>query len=141
MSKSEDIITAPINIKKIKEPVQKVGKDHIKYIVLLKLLNAIFVNIGRNPIDDITQFVSISRDDIIKDVNKISLENMESELFPLYDKVKCGYYRKNAEGLVLNVIRGMVKQIGYTTNFVKKDVYVTLDGKSYRKTCTFYKIQ
>lgn len=124
----------------VKDPVQKVGKEHIKYVVLLKLLNAILVNIGKEVIDDITKFVDISRDDIIKDINKISLKNMKGELFPLYDKKKSGYYKQDAQGLVLNVIRGLVKQIGYKTKFVKKDMYVVHGDTNYRKTCTLYSI-
>jgi hypothetical protein len=136
-----DIKTIDKKLQKIDNyDVQKVGKDHNKYIVLLKLLNTILVNIGRDIIDDITNFVNVNRDDIIQDANKISLENMENEIFPLYNKEKCRYYKKNAQGLTLNVLKGMVKEIGYKTNFIKKDIYVTVNGKKYRKTQSLYSI-
>ena len=63
--KSNDIKTI------VEEPKKTVGKDHVKYIVLLKLLNAILINIGRDVIGDITEFVDVDREDIIKEENKI----------------------------------------------------------------------
>lgn len=138
MSTLEDInTTTKKNVKQIKEPIQKVGKDHIKYIVLLKLLNTILANIGRDPIDDITKFVDVDRADIIKQ-DKV-LEDMEAELFPLYSKRDCGYTRKT-KNLVLNVLRGMMKETGYTLEYVRKDIPIIINGESYRKGHLLYKI-
>jgi hypothetical protein len=123
-----------------KKVIQKADMNDKKYIVLLKLLNAILANIGKDPITEITQFVDISRIDIVKKENVETLKAMEDELFPLYNKVKCGYYRQT-DGLVHNCLRGMIKQIGYEFSFKKKDVYITVEGKNFRKTDNIYTIK
>ena len=81
-------------------------KDSNKYKIALQLINKILVNIGKEEIDDLTKFVNIDRDDIIKEVNKTSLEEMDKEIFVLFNKKKCGYYRKT-NTLVLNSLRGI----------------------------------
>ncbi len=133
----DDVITEKKNI--AKKVVRKVEKNNFKYIVLLKFLNAILANIGKNHITEITQFININRIDIIKQTNVVSLNAMESELFPLFNKKTCGYYRKT-DGLVHNCLRGMIKEIGYTFSFKKKDVYVIVDGTNFRKTENVYSI-
>ena len=122
----------------IKEPVQKVGKDNEKYIALLKLLNAL--NVGRAPIEDITEFVNVDRNDILKDENKDVLKNMENDIFPPYDKKKCGYYKKNADSFTLNVLRAMVKETGHKLFFKQKEVYEVINGRNYRTSVILYSI-
>ena len=83
-------------------------KNSDKYKVSLKLVNKILVNIGKEEIDELTKFVDIDREDIIKDVNMTTLTEMEGEVFQYFDKMKCGYYRKTGS-IVLNRLRGMMK--------------------------------
>ncbi|QKF94781.1 hypothetical protein QKU48_gp1323 [Fadolivirus algeromassiliense] len=120
--------------------VPKAAPDSNKYKIALKLVNLILVNIGKEEVDDLTKFKDIDREDIIKDVNKKSLQDMESELFPLFNKKKVGYYRKT-DGLVLNCLRGMMKDIGFEMHKVQKGKMVIFDGKSYEKTCMIYCIR
>lgn len=128
------------NVQKVVNIIVKVSCDNEKYKVILRLINKILINIGKTEIDDLTKFVDIDREDIIKDVNKEALIGMESELFPLFNKKKVGYYRKT-DALVLNCLRGMVKDIGYELFNVHKDITTTFDGKNYRKTHVIYSIK
>jgi len=127
-------------IKKPKIQYNKVSKDSNKYKVLLKFINKILVNINKPEIDDLTKFVNIDREDIIKDINKDSLVAMEDELFPLFDKKKSGYYRKT-NSLVLNCLRGMVKDTGLELKKISKDITTTINGQNYRKTHMIYFIK
>lgn len=119
---------------------EKITKDSDKYKILLKLLNKILKNIGKNEINDITKFINIDRDDIIKDVNKKALDDMQKELFKLYNKKNCGYYNKSS-GIVLNCVRGMIKEAGYEFEYEKKEEYKMIDGVKYRKTLLLYTIK
>ena len=119
--------------------MEKVSKDSDKYKVLLKLINKILSNIGKDEIDDLTDFKDIDREDIIKDVNKTSLEDMEKELFAHFDKKKCGYYRKT-DSIVLNCLRGMIKEINYSMTKKQKDKSEFIGDKSFRRTHIFYTI-
>lgn len=118
----------------------KVDKNSEKYIVALKFVNKILVNIGKEEIDDLIKFQDIDRDEIIKDVNKKTLQEMENEIFKYYDKNKCNYYRKT-NSLVLNCLRGMIKQLGLSMTNVKKDITIIHDGLKYRKTHMMYTIK
>ncbi|ARF11542.1 hypothetical protein Klosneuvirus_1_399 [Klosneuvirus KNV1] len=119
---------------------QKISKDDDKYKLALKFVNVILKNIGKEEIDDLIKFKDIDREDIIKDVNKTSLDEMAKELFNHFDKKKCGYYRKT-EAIVLNCMRGMMKEVGYEMTYEQRDINGKIDGKTFRKTCMFYSIK
>lgn len=121
---------------------QKVGKDDDKYKLALKFVNVILKNIGRDEVNDLTEFKNVDREDIIKDVNKVSLDAMANELFDKFNKKKCGYYRKT-DAIVLNCLRGMMKEIGYELTFHQKDRWEKnekVNGKSYKISHSFYSI-
>ena len=117
-----------------------IDKTSDKYRVLLKLVNKILKNIEKEEINDLTEFINIDRDDIIKDVNIKALKSMSKELFKHYDKYKCGYYRKSV-GYVLNCLRGMLKELGFQLTYTRKELGEYVDGKSLRRTHTFYTIK
>jgi hypothetical protein len=97
----------------IKESTQKkeIDKTTPKYKIVLVLINKILQNIGKNQIDDLIQFQNINRLDIIKNCNLITLNEMEKEIFQIFEKKKCGYYRKT-DSIVLNCLRSMIKELG-----------------------------
>lgn len=133
--------TEPINDTDIQPIVSlKADRNSEKYKVALKLVNLILVNIGNTEIKDLTEFVNVDREDIIKDINKQSLIGMEGELFPLFNKKDSGYYRKTG-GFVLNCLRGLMKEIGYKLIKKQKGVMEQIDGKSYERTHMIYSIQ
>lgn len=119
---------------------EKIQKDSEKYKIILKLLNKILKNNGKDEITDITKFADIDRDDIIKDVNRQALKEMEDDIYKLYDKKKCGYYNKS-KGTVLNCLRGMMRDSGFEFNYENKEVYKNIDGKRFRKTLFLYSIK
>jgi hypothetical protein len=124
----------------VKKEVKKLEKDHIKYVVLLKLLNKILVNIGNTEIDDVTFFVNVDREQIIKASNIPILNSMEDELFPLFNRRDCGFDR-DTHNIVLVVLRGMMKETGYKLNYKKREINEEINGKKYRAAHTFYSIQ
>ena len=121
----------------------KVSKDSDKYKVALKLINKILVNIGKQEIDDLVNFVNIDREDIIKECNKIALVSMENELFTVakFDKKACGYYRKNGNAYVLNLLRGLMKEMGYEMTYIKKEKNEQVGNKSYKRSHYLYSIK
>ena len=121
------------------EKDSKVTKDSDKYKVALKLVNKILINLGKDEIDDLTNFKDIDREDIIKDVNKQALDGLAKEIFKHYDKKKCGYYRKT-DALVLNVLRGMMKDTGFKLSKKQEDKHKVIDGQNFRKTYMLYSI-
>lgn len=117
-----------------------IDKNSDKYKVLLKFINKILVNAKSNEIDDLTKFINIDREEIIKEANINALKSMEKELFEHYNKSKCGFYKKTP-AIVLNCLRGMVKELGYEFIYIRKDISQIVDGKSLRRTHTLYSIK
>ncbi len=116
------------------------SKTSVKYMIALDLLNKILTNMGKEEITDLYEFVDIYRDDIMEEVNKMSLSEMENEIFKYYNKDKCGYYRKT-KNYIVNCIRSMIKEIGYQFCYIKKDKVSTINGKTYRRTYVIYSIK
>jgi len=118
---------------------QKISKDDDKYKLALKFVNVILKNIGKDEVDDLTKFKDVDREDIIKDVNKNSFNDIADELFKNFNKKKCSYYRKT-DTQILNCLRGMMKELGHELTYVQKDINGKIDDKTFRKTCMFYSI-
>lgn len=110
-----------------------------KYDIALKFINKILTNLAKDQIDELTKFRNIDREDIIKEVNKTTLDEMSKDLFQYFDKSKCRFYRKTPN-LVTNVLRGMCKELNMIFQIQKKDKCVRIDGKTYKKCCYFYTI-
>ena len=122
-------------------PTTQIDKTTDKYNLLLKFTNAILNNIdGKSQITDLTEFVNISREDVIKDANEKMLDKMEEELFKIFDKYKIGYYRRT-ENSVLSYLRGMCRDIGLSLIITKKEVCEKINGRVYRRTGYFYTIK
>jgi len=120
--------------------VAKVDKDSDKYKVALKVLNKILTNDGKPEIDDVTKFVNIDREKIVTDVNRISIEEMENEIFEHFNKKGCGYFRKT-KYLVLNFVRGMIKELGYKMARSRKEKSEYINGLSYKRTHSLYSVK
>lgn len=86
-----------------------------KFSIVLKLVNIILTNAGKNSIDNLLKFQNIDRLDIIKKENIQALDNMAPELFKFYSKTT--YYRKTPN-IVLNVLRSVCKELGLS--FINK---------------------
>ncbi len=126
--------------KKVKKnPAKIIDKTTRKYKILIKFVNKILVNIGKDRIDDLTDFKNIDRLDIIKPENKVILDEMESDLYRYFAK-KSNFYRKTPS-IVLIIIRGLCKQVGLRFVSTQKDIRERINGKLYRRTHMFYSIK
>lgn len=117
-----------------------VDKLNPKYVIGLQFLNHILSNNNKPQIQDILDFKDITRQEILKQENLNKLNEMETEIYKHFDKVKCGFYRKT-DNYVINFVRGMIKELGYSPVVVKKDNRVTIDNVNYRKTFLYYHIE
>ena len=65
------------------------------YKISLKFINELLINLGKNKIENLLEFKDIDREHIISEASKKIFTDMEKELFKQFDKVKCGWYRRN----------------------------------------------
>lgn len=119
-----------------KDKLNNVDTTAPKYKLTLKFLNKILENNNKELITNIFDFKNIDRLDIIKEENKKLLEDMSKDLFKEFDKKKVGYYRKT-DNIVLNVLRGLIKDLGY--ELIRKQTGRTI--KSMHRTHYLYSIQ
>lgn len=118
-----------------------IDKNSDKYKIVLKLANNILANLEKNKIADLTDFKSIERDDIIKDINKKSLSNMEKEIHKYFDKDEISWYRRNyVDHYILTFLRAVCPNIGLKFKFEKKDITTEINGKRFRRTHVYYSI-
>lgn len=120
--------------------IEKVTTDSEKYKIALKFINILLNNLNMTQINSLTEFKDVDREDIIKEVNKKSFDDMASEIFNHYNKKKCGYYRKT-DALVLNCLRGMMKEIGLELVKIQKEKSEEINGKVYRRAHMIYSIK
>jgi len=125
-----------------KNNIQKCGTDDQRYTILLKFVNCILTNIGKQNVKRLEDFKNIDREDIIKDINKNLLENnIGDELYKYFDKVSCGWYRrKSTDTYILSFLRCSCKIIGYSFEYYQKDIGVPVNGRNLRQTHIFYNI-
>lgn len=125
-----------VNIQKAQKVKKEVNTSSDQYRIALKFVNKILENIGKPIIINLRDFKNIDREDIIKDVNKKTLSEMEKYIFEHFDKKKCGYYRQT-DNIVLNCLRGMMKTIGLELISLQK----TKTVKCMTSTHYYYSIQ
>jgi hypothetical protein len=109
-----------------------------KYRLALKFINKLLETIpGKQQITKLTEFKDIDKFDIATKENTEILVKMSKELFKIFDKRTCRYYPKKSKSWVLNVLRGMVKDVGYKLVIMQCDIY---HGK-YRRIGMMYTIK
>ena len=117
-------------------------KDSEKYKIALKFINKILISIEKNEIDDLTKFTDIDRKMLISAKTKEIFTDMQKELFVHFDKVKCGWYKRNkVQDYILTFLKCMCIEMGLSVKSSKRDVKETIDGVNYRKTHSFYSIK
>ena len=116
-------------------------KDTEKYKIALKFVNKILVNIGKDEIDDLLKFINIDREDIIKDVNKQIVYDMEKELFPLFNKMNSGFYRKDSKSFMLNILRCLMKEMGFFMVYIRKEKSERINNKCLARKHYYYSIK
>ena len=78
---------------KVVKKKEDVNSPKIK--ILLKILNHILKGAEKAEITSIYDFQKIDRNEIIKKQNEEFLEKNEKEIYTHFDKLKCGFYRKD----------------------------------------------
>jgi hypothetical protein len=134
--------TIKINNKKIIiQPITKkeIDKTTEKYKFVLKIINKILQNIGKNQIEDLINFVNIDRNDIIKNENNQFLFEMEKEIFKVFDRSKCGWYRrKTTKNYILTFLRYSCEEIGFEFTSTQKE---KTDDRGNKRTHFLYSIK
>lgn len=129
-----------IIIKQINKKI--IDKTTEKYIIVLKIINKILENIGKNPIDDLINFTNIDRIYIIKNENNQFLYDQEKEIFKIFDRAKCGWYRrKTTKNFILTFLRYICDEIGLEFIYEKKDITENINNINYRKKHLYYSIK
>ena len=137
---NEDIVKP--NKKKItlhdnKNKNPPIDKNNEKYKIALKFINKILESIKKDKIEDLEQFKNIDREDIISDICKQQLTDMEKELFKYFDRKKSSWYKKKfVKNYIITFLKYMCKSIGYKFEHKKKTIQIN----SINKTHTLYLI-
>ena len=105
------IVYNDVHAKQISQLTSKIDKTTVIYTAALNFVNVILGNLNRPQITDLVNFKKIPREELMQEVNKASLCYLQAQLFPPFDKKKCGIYKKT-DGMVINALRGMCKTIG-----------------------------
>ena len=112
-----------------------------KSLILLSFVNRILTNLGRPSITILTDFKEIDRDDIIKDINTLLIDELSSEIFKEFSKIKCDWYsRKKIKNYIMSLLRYMCVDVGLKFVYIKKDISTRIGDKTYRSTHYFYSI-
>lgn len=81
--------------------------------IALKLLNKILLRMGKEPIDTVTKFMNIRKEELQKQENILAIEEMEKEIFQYYNKRRCRYYRRSQiQNYMMVFLKHMCEGIG-----------------------------
>ncbi len=88
-------------------------KATIKYNILLKLLNKILVNIGKNQITDVLDFKNINKKDIELEVNNKILDEMKVDLTNYFGSFSIILKKIKKENYILVYLKHMCKVLNF----------------------------
>lgn len=95
-----------------------IGNLNEKYQVLLKFINKILSNIGKESIKNLTEFKDIERYEIIKEDNFGILVELKEEIFEHFDCRKCGWYRrKTVKNYILTFLRYALEELNLKLSY------------------------
>lgn len=110
-----------------------------KYDIILKVINAVLSNNGKENIKNLSDLKKVERDCFINDNNNKIIDENEKEILEAFDKKSINWYAKlRTKCYLLTFIKLGCSDIGY--DFISKDTTHKNeeDGKYYR--CTIYDI-
>ena len=125
------------------EEDEEIIKQKKMECVFLKFLNKMLVNLEKEKINKVTDFKKIDREDILE--QKSVFASMENDLFLHFDKIKCGWYRRNyTRDYNMTFFKKAIELLGYKLVSNKKSMPCKINGKINGKkislTHTFYSI-
>jgi hypothetical protein len=117
-----------------KPKTDKVNKTDPKYVLTLEILNAILKTIDKDIIDDITEFMNIKKNDLIKKECMDIVQSKMASIVELFGNnnidEKIQYYRRaQGKNCVINIIRSLAIYCGY--KFISKQCNVTKKENKY----------
>jgi len=97
--------------------------------VLLEILNKIYKNIKHNRrIENLSWFINVNREDIIKECNENIINEMEEDILKHFNRANiCWYQRKRIKNYILCFIVNACAVLGYKFDYTK--MYVTNPNK------------
>jgi hypothetical protein len=108
----ENIIKEKKKNKKI--IIEKVSNDNPKYLITLKLINAILENNNLPSITDILSAKELFREYFLIDNADKIVEEFLQEILTIFTKQEIGYIRKDkTQSYLTTLVKSMVKSIGY----------------------------
>ena len=96
-------------------------KTEEKYKILIKLLNKLLINMGKNEITDACEFKNIKRSDLITEKNEKIYEEMKEEIGNYYNNLK---YRQ--KGIIKHYLLTIIK-------IMCNEIYLEFESKPIRK--------
>ena len=121
LKKEQEKPKPSVHISKAKNE-QKTGKEDPKYKLFLEFLNSIMVKIGKDQINDITQFKEIKREDLLKPECLQVLNQYLERLTKQFDKHNFAYqFKDETESYIIILIKRITHQLGYNFESKKKE--------------------
>lgn len=98
-----------------KRKEKKETKEDKKKRVMLEIINKILVLMDKDEINDLNNFIDIRRDVLLDEkYAKLMDENKEYIFKNGFDKHQCQIYQTKVKNMHISMLKGMLKQIGYT---------------------------
>lgn len=117
--------------------LNKNDNNDAKYKVLLNLINKILVTMGREQIDDLKNFKSIKRSDIIELQDANNLLGMNKELFKYFNEDESLWHmRYDKKDYIVSFLKYACQDIGFKLASIQK----TISLKSKITKVTYYAI-
>jgi hypothetical protein len=96
-------------------------------------------SIGLQSINQLTEFIDIERDLLVKDVTIKTIKDMESELYLFFKKNPS--QKKDSKKFTLNSLKNFAKQSNMMLTYRKNDNPVIINGILYRRIVYVYTIK
>jgi hypothetical protein len=115
----------------------RLSKDHPKYVVTLNFINDLLKILGRDDIDDLTEFKNIKRDDLLKPECTKVLDNHLDSIVEHFGKTNILYSRRDKLKLYIMIIIKRISQMcGYTFKSIPKNASIkNKNNKYYTREC------
>ena len=123
----------PSNVRIKKPKGEKLDKSDKKYQLTLKFLNSLLKAVGKEEIDDITNFKEVKKDELLTDGCQKVLDKHINEICKIFGKSQIYYRDRNSvEHYIISLIKYMVSIIGYQFEFKIKSENSTLENNTYK---------
>lgn len=110
-----------------------IKKHDPKHIMLLKFLNAVLECLGKENINDPTEFKNVNKDDIVNQCSNLVDIYLE-EIAKIFDKANISYYnRKSTKTYVITLLRKMTRLCGYEWEMKRRYKTKMIDSYNFKR--------